>query len=162
MFERHLWTHYLRDYVKLLPDFEDDDVVRKAVSLALKFPGVLDALMFLVDWPDLGAASALVTTRAVEIDGRHYQALNHAIDQLEAKFPVATTILLRAKIDSVLARASSVLYVHAARDLARAAALAPKLEASSGVPTHAAYFADLKIKHARKTSFWPKVKEAGI
>jgi hypothetical protein len=161
MFGQHLWAFYLREYVKRLPDFEEDDVIRKAIALALAYPGVLDALMFLVNWPDLDAAAKLVRTRAAEIDGRHYQILNHAIDRLEAKHPVATTILLRAKIDSALARASSTQYVHAARDLARAAALAPKLGAASAIPTHAAYFADLNTKHARKTSFWPKVQEVG-
>ena len=162
MFERHLWAFYLREYVKWLPDFEDDAVIRKAITHALGFAGVLDALMFLVDWPDLDAAANLVTARVAEIDGRHYEFLNHAIERLEDKHPLATTILLRAKIDSVLARASSTQYVHAARDLARAAALARKLDAADGIPMHAAYVADLKIKHARKTSFWPKVAEAGI
>jgi hypothetical protein len=162
MFERYLWPVYLRQHVRRLPDFEDEPVVRKAVAHALAHPLLLDALTFLVDWPDLGAAAKLVTTRATEIDGRHYQILNHAIDRLEDKQPVATTILLRAKIDSVLARASSAQYVHAARDLARAAALAPRLEAASAIPTHAAYVADIKTKHARKTSFWPKVQEVGL
>lgn len=162
MFERHRWMFYLREYARRLPDFEDDAVIRKAIAHALAYPGVLDALMFLVDRPDLDAAAQLVTMRAAQIDGRHYQILNHAIDRLEDKHPVATTILLRAKIDSVLARASSAQYVHAASDLARAAALAPKLNASSGIPTHAAYFADLKAKHVRKTSFWPKVQEVGL
>jgi hypothetical protein len=162
MFDRHLWTFYLREYVKRLPDFEDDAVIRRATAHALAYPGVLDALMFLVDWPNLDAAAQLVTTRAAEIDGRHYQILNHAIDRLGDKHPVATTILLRAKIDSVLARASSAQYVHAARDLARAATLAPKLESACAIPTHAAYFADIKTKHARKTSFWPKVQEVGL
>ena len=118
--------------------------------------------MFLVDWPDHAAAAKLVVARKAEIHGRHYQILNHAIDRLESKQPVATTILLRAKIDDVLARASSTQYVHAARDLARAAALASKVDAASAIPTHAAYFTDLKIKHARKTSFWPKVQEVGL
>jgi hypothetical protein len=161
MFERYLWPVYLREHVKRLPDFEDEPVVRQAVAHALAHPLLLDALTFLIDWPDLDAAAKLVTTRAAEIDGRHYEHLNHAIDRLEDKHPVATTILLRAKIDSVLARASSAQYVHATRDLARAAALAPKLNAASAIPTHAAYLVDLKTKHARKTSFWPKVQEAG-
>ena len=162
MFERHLWLFYLREYVKRLPDFEDDAVIRKAITHALAHPSLLDALTFLVDWPDLDAAAKLVTTRATEIDGRHYEALNHAIDRLENKHPLATTILLRAKIDSVLARASSTQYDWAARDLARAAALASKLKAVDAIPSHVAYFADLKAKHARKTSFWPKVTKAGI
>jgi hypothetical protein len=159
MFERHLWTFYLREYVKRLPDFEEDEVIRNAIALASSYPCVLSALMFLVEWPDLDAAARLVTTRAAEIDGRDYQFLNHAIDQLEEKHPVATTGLLCAKIDSVLARTSSTQYVHAARDLARAVALAPKLDATSPISSHAAYLADLKIKHPRKTSFWTKVQE---
>jgi hypothetical protein len=63
MFDRHLWTFYLREYVKRLPDFEDDALIRRAIAHALAYPGVLDALMFLVDWPDLDAAAQLVTTR---------------------------------------------------------------------------------------------------
>jgi hypothetical protein len=70
MFERYLWTFYLREYVKRLPDFEEDDVIRKAIALALAYPDVLEALMFLVNWPDLDAATKLVTRRAAEIDGR--------------------------------------------------------------------------------------------
>ena len=161
MFERHLWVIYLREYVKRLPDFEDDTVIRKAIAHVMRYPGVLEALMFLVDWPNLDAAAKLVTTRAAEIDGRHYQILNHAIDRLEERHPVAATILLRAKIDSVLRRASSKQYVWAARDLARAAALAPELDPTGAISPHVAYCADLKAEHPRKTSFWERVKEVG-
>ena len=162
MFERYLWPVYLREHVKRLPDFEDEPVIRKAVAHAMAHRSVLEALSFLVAWPDLDAAARLVATRADEIDGRHYDLLNTAIDRLEEKHPVAATILLRAKIDSVLARASSTQYRHAARDLARAAALALRIEAAATISTHEAYMADLKARHARKTSFWPKVAEAGV
>ena len=46
--------------------------------------------------------------------------------------------------------------------LGRASALAPMIEAAATIPAHEAYMADLKAKHARKTSFWPKVAEAGV
>jgi hypothetical protein len=162
VFERYLSSIYLREHVKRLPDFEDESVIRKAIAHAMAHQSVLDALSFLVAWPNLEAAARLVTTRSAEIDGRQYELLNPAIDRLEEKHPIAATILLRAKIDSVLARASSTQYGHAARDLARAATLAPMIEAGGTIPTHAAYFADLKVKHARKTSFWPKVVQAGV
>ena len=162
MFERYLWPVYLRDYVKRLPDFEDEPVIRKAVAHALTHPLLLAALTFLVDWPDLDAAEKLIMTRAAEIDGSHYEHLNHAIERLEEKHPLATTMLLRTKIDSVLARASSTQYGHAARDLARAAGLAPMIETLGTIPTHAAYLAEMRVKHARKTSFWPKVQEVGL
>lgn len=162
MFERYLWPIYLREHVRRLPDFEDEPVIRKAVAHAMVHPSVLDALSFLVAWPDLDAAARLATTRRAEVDGRHYELLNPVIDRLEEKHPVAATILLRAKIDSVLERASSTQYGHAARDLARAAALAEMIEAEGTIRSHAAYMADLRAKHARKTSFWPKVVQAGV
>jgi hypothetical protein len=138
MFASYLWPVYLREHVKRLPDFEDEPVIRKAVAHAMVHPSVLEALSFLVAWPDLDAAARVVTTRSAEIDGRHYKLLNPAIDRVEQKHPVAATILLRAKIDSVLARASSTQYGYAARDLARAAVLAPMVEAAATIPTHAA------------------------
>lgn len=162
LFEKHLWIAYLREYVKRLPDFEDDGVIRKAITHAASFPGVLDALLFLVDWPALDAASDLVIRRAAEIDGRHYDFLNHAIDRLEAKHPVAATILLRAKIDSVLARASATQYGHAVRDLERCNALAPRADAGNSVSSHAEYLAHIRVKHARKPSFMERLKAAGM
>jgi hypothetical protein len=162
MFERYLRPVYLREHVRRLPDFEDEPVIRKAVAHAMAHRSVLDALSFLIAWPDLDAAARLVMTRMAEIDGRHYELLNPVIDRLEEKHPAAATILLRAKINSVLARASSTQYGHAARDLARAAVMAPMIEAAATIPTHAAYMADLKVKHARKTSFWPKAVQAGV
>ena len=124
LFEKHLWSTYLREYVNRLPDFEDDAVIRKAIAHASVYPSALEALLFLVDWPALDVAADLVSKRSSEIDGCHYQFLNHAIDRLEAKHAIAATILLRAKIDSVLARASSTQYDWAVRDIERCAALA--------------------------------------
>jgi hypothetical protein len=162
LFEKHLWSVYLREYVKRLPDFEDDAVIRRAIAHASQYPSALEALMFLVDWPALDAASDLVFKRAAEIDGRHYDHLNHAVDRLEAKHPAAATILLRAKIDSVLARASATQYGHAVRDLERCAALATRVDGSATLTTHADYVAHIRAKHARKPSFMEKLKAAGI
>jgi hypothetical protein len=162
LFEKHLWGVYLRAHVKRLPDFEDDAVIGTAIAHAAQYPSVLEALMFLVDWPALDAASEMVIKRAAEIDGRHYDHLNHAVDRLEAKHPVAATILLRAKIESVLVRASATQYGHAVRDLERCAALAPGVPPSSNIMCHADYVAHIRTKHARKPSFMEKLKAAGI
>ena len=133
LFERHLWSTYLRDYLKRLPDFEDDAVIRKALAHASAYPSALEALLFLVDWQALDVAADLVVKRSAEIDGRHYDLLNHAIDRLEGRHALAATILLRAKIDSVLARASATQYAWAVRDIERCAALARTVDAT-GAP----------------------------
>jgi len=88
--------------------------------------------------------------------------LNHAIDRLEAKHAIAATILLRAKIDSVLARASSNQYDWAVRDILRCVALGRSLGAKASLTSHSDYLASLRAKHARKTSFWEKMRAAGI
>jgi hypothetical protein len=162
LFEKHLWVTYLRDYLKRLPDFEDDAVVRKAVAHAAAYPNALEALLFLVDWPSLDTAADLVVKRATEFDGRHYDLLNHAIDRLEGRHAVAATILLRAKIDSVLARASATQYAWAVRDIERCAALARSVDATGTLTNHADYLANIRAKHARKPSFMEKMKAAGI
>ena len=162
LFEKHLWATYLREHLKRLADFEDDAVIRKALAHAAAYPSALEALLFLVDWPALDAAAELVVKRSAEIDGRHYELLNHAIDRLEGKHAVAATILLRAKIDSVLARASSTQYAWAVRDLERCAALARTVNATGALTSHADYLANIRVKHARKTSFMEKLKAAGI
>jgi hypothetical protein len=162
LFEKHLWATYLRDYLKRLPDFEDDAVIRKAVAHATAYPNALEALLFLVDWPALDAAANLVVKRSAEIDGRHYDLLNHAIDRLEGKHALAATILLRAKIDSVLARASATQYAWAVRDIERCAALARTVDATGVLATHADYLANIRAKHARKSSFMEKMKAAGM
>ena len=118
--------------------------------------------MFLVDWPALDAAADLVVKRSAQIDGRHYDFLNHAIDRLEGKHAVAATILLRAKIDSVLARASSTQYGWAVRDLERCAALTRGVDETGALTSHADYLASIRAKHARKSSFMEKLKAAGM
>lgn len=162
LFDKHLWATYLREYLKRLADFEDDAVIRKALAHAATYPSALEGLLFLVDWPALDAAAELAVKRSAEIDGRHYDLLNHAIDRLEGKHAVAATILLRAKIDSVLARASSTQYAWAVRDLERCAALARSVDATGTLTNHAAYLANIRTKHARKSSFMEKMKAAGI
>ena len=69
---------------------------------SLTFPGVHQALAFLVSWPALDKAANLVTERSAELDGNHYEILSPAADALAAKHPLAATLLLRAMIDFAL------------------------------------------------------------
>jgi hypothetical protein len=77
-FERALNGAHLRAYLKRLPDFEDLEAEERAISYALRFPSVHQALAFLVSWPALDKAAALVLERSRELDGNHYEILSPA------------------------------------------------------------------------------------
>ena len=153
-FEKTLSAQHLREHLKRLPDFEDVEVERKAIAHAAAFPTALTALSFLVGWPALDVADALVRRRFAELDGRHYDHLGEAAERLSDNWPVAATLLYRALVLSVLERGFSKAYKYAARDLSSARATAERLPVDAGIPDHAAFLAGLKVKHGRKYGFW--------
>ena len=153
-FEQTLSSSHLRDHLKRLPDFDDFEVERQAISHAMTFPDVLTALSFLTNWPALEAAAALVHARLPELDGRHYETLGRTAEHLAEKWPAAATLLYRALVLSVLERGFSKGYKYAVRDLSSAAAAAKRLPPDSGIPDHAAFVASLKAAHGRKYGFW--------
>ena len=65
-FERSLSTPHLRAYLNRLPDFEDIGVEERALTFALTYPSVHQALVFLVSWPALDKAASLVLQRSAE------------------------------------------------------------------------------------------------
>jgi Family of unknown function (DUF6880) len=153
-FERALNSGHLRAYLKGLPDFEDLEAEERAMSYASGFPSVHQALAFLVSWPALDKAAALVTRRSGELDGDHYEILSPAADALAAKHPLAATLLLRAMIDFSLKEGRATRYRHAARHLLECASLAASVPHFGTFGTHDAYVTRLKAEHNRKSAFW--------
>lgn len=156
-FERFLSTSHLREYLKRLPDFHDDEARERALVHAHGYPSALEALSFLVSWPALDRAAMLVFERTPELDGNHYEILSPAADALAGKHPLAATVLLRAMIDFSLTQNRSSRYRHAARHLMECASLAASIEDFGTFETHAAYTARLRAEHGRKSSFWALV-----
>jgi hypothetical protein len=110
-----------------------------------------------VSWPALEKAATLVTKRASELNGDHYEILSPAADTLAAKYPLASTLLLRAMIDFALKQGRASRYRHAARHLAECASLASAIGDFGAVEPHERYSDRLKQEHSRKTSFWALV-----
>ena len=156
-FERTLNGAHLRAYLKRMPDFDDVEAEERAMSYALRFLNVHQALAFLVSWPALDKAAALVIRRSGELDGDHYEILSPAADALAAKYPLATTLLLRAMIDFSLKKNRVKRYRHAARHLSECASLARAVGDFGTFETHERYRTRLKQEHGRKTSFWALV-----
>ena len=153
-FERALSAGHLRAYLKRLPEFEDVEAERRSLDYAERYGSVLDALAFLVSWPALDRAARLVTTRAAELDGDHYEILAPAADALAGKHPLAATLALRAMIDFTLTKARSSRYRHAARHFMECEGLTSTIKEFGAFETHAAYAVRLKAEHGRKSGFW--------
>lgn len=153
-FERALSAGHLRAYLKRLSDFDDVEAETRALDHAERYESLLQALAFLVSWPALDRASRLVTRRAGELDGNHYEILSPAADALAGKHPLAATFVLRAMIDFTLTKARSSRYRHAARHFLECASLASSVADFGAFETHEAYAARLKAEHGRKSGFW--------
>ncbi len=154
-FEATLDASVLREHLAHLPDFAEFDTLDRAFAHAACFPHRYTALAFFLAWPRQDLAAKLVLDHRGTWEGRHYGVLVPAAEALEEKHPAAATVLYRALIDDILARARSPAYGHAARYLARLDALADRLEPSASRSlNHAAYRADLARAHGRKAAFW--------
>lgn len=156
-FTATLDSGHLRAYLKALPDFEDFDAEQRALAHARGFDDGHRALAFLTAWPAHDQAAALVIERADTIDGNLYELLGHAAETLEAKHPLAATILLRAMIDFTMRKARSSRYRHAARHLATCASLARRIDEWQATLDHDRYVEDLRAGHGRKVGFWREI-----
>ena len=157
-FEDHLDAGHLRRYLAALPDFEDMEAEERALTYVAETGDKHTALQFLIQWPALERAGALVRAAPYTWNGDLYELLRPAAEALDACDPVASTILRRAMIEFTLETARSKRYRHAARHLAECQSLANSLAKQSSVPSHKDYLQRLKTKHGRKTGFWALVE----
>ncbi|QCO57523.1 hypothetical protein EOK75_17590 (plasmid) [Pseudorhodobacter turbinis] len=163
--QTHRWASFttnlnpapLRDYLKLLPDFDDIEAEGRAKEHVLAWPNTSAALKFCRDWPDLLTAAQLIETRAEDINGDHYLLLTPLAEALCARHPRAAVLLWRAMIDDTLERARTSRYAHAASHLVDCTALDAEIAEYGPFPTHAEYLQTLKSRHIRKSSFWAQV-----
>jgi Family of unknown function (DUF6880) len=145
---------HLRAWLTGLPDFEDIAAEEEALEHAQSFESFTTALHFLMTWPAFAQAAALITNRAAEIDGNHYELLGPASEVLEDKYPLAATLLKRGLIDFALKNGRVKRYPHAARHLRECKNLAARIDDFAPFETHEAYVAGLRAAHGKKTSFW--------
>lgn len=151
-FEDTLDADTLKEYIAALPDFEDFAALDRAFAHALVTPSIYNALAFLVEWQRLDLAAKLVIDRHAEWDGGQYYMLPPVADARGHDHPLSATILSRAR---------SKAYPHAARYLAKLDMLAASTETEAdrpaGTRSHDAYRASLQKSHSRKSAFWALV-----
>lgn len=146
----------LRQYLRLLPDFDDIDAEHEAKRIAQAHVNLSAALDFLVTWRDFAAASGLIMDRHKDLDGSDYEMLTPAADALEASFPLASVLLRRAMIISTLESNRTIQYRRAADHLQTCARLDPFIEDFGGQGDHACFLHRLRTRYGRRQSFWIK------
>jgi hypothetical protein len=135
-FERDLSADHLRAYLRKLADFDDVVALDRAVAYARTYRPFASALDFLVKLPALGEAAILVAARADEIDGLTVDVLEPAARALEARHPLAATLLLRAMVGDVVKFSQADLYKRAQVWLLEAAYLASQIDDLQGHEDH--------------------------
>ena len=157
-FQQTLYAGSLRKYLKMLPDFEDMEAEKKALSHAETHPHLGAAIHFLLAWPDLRRLAKLVIARADDLDGNSYETLTAAADVLEPDHPLAATLLRRAMITDTIDGSKTKRYPHAARYLQECQVNAAVVGDFGSFPDHDQFLAALKQKHGRKYGFWDMVE----
>jgi hypothetical protein len=109
-FETTLDVRVLRAYVEALGDFEEFDALDRAFDFASASKMRHLALEFFLKWPRLDRAARLVFDHRRNLEGSRYEFLAPAAETLEHEHPAAATVLYRALLDDILARARSNAY----------------------------------------------------
>jgi len=160
-FEATLSIPRLRSFLKGLPDFDDVVAEDDAKRIAAEFPRLDVALAFLIEWPDLAAASRLILNRHGAINGADEDLLTAAARRLEGAYPLAATLLLRAMVRHALTYGIAHRYKAAAKHLLEIESLAPMIADFGEFQDHQAFMDDLRATHGRKQGFRAELEALG-
>ena len=138
-FERDLSPDHLHAYLRRLPDFDDVIATDRAIDIASRFRPFTTALVFLISWPALNEAANLIATRSGEIDGMAIDTLEPAARALEARHPLAATLLLRAMVGDVARLSQAELYPRAQAWVMEAGSLAAQISNFQGHEDHVTF-----------------------
>jgi hypothetical protein len=157
IFSETLQAQPLRDYLRLLPDFEDIEAEDAAKAQAMLFPDSTTALSFFLEWPDLAMAAQLVEARVQELDGDLPHILTPAAEALRGRYPLAATLLWRVMINQALREGRTNRYAAAADAVMECAAADSDIAEYGRFATHGAYLEQLRTRYKHKASFWKRV-----
>lgn len=146
-FSRTLDVAHLRDFVARLADFDDVEAIDRAHALAANWSEAARGLAFLMEWPALREAAAMILARADE-----FRSLNDSVplwvSRLEGRYPAAALVLVRSR-----ARALAPLGPSRAEEVRslsiEAAELAIQAGAADGLESHAAFIDSLEAIASR-------------
>lgn len=120
----------------------------------------LSNVTFLLEIGRLDEGEMYLLERADQLNGALYGTLLPLAEMFETKErALASSIVYRALLDSILRRAQTKTYPHGVRYLKKLDRLAQSIVDWHNFEDHDNYSEHLKEKHGRKTSFWSRYRE---
>jgi hypothetical protein len=149
-FERTLSPEPLRRFLKALPDFDDVEATDRAFETAARHSDFRSGLAFLMDWPALPEAAAMIIARRDEPGGDPGELAEWAA-RLDSRYPRAALILLRAAITILWTNARTRADAEPLAD--EAEGLAARIGDLDGLESHEAFVLRLT---ARRSTPWKR------
>jgi hypothetical protein len=159
-----MWRMYRADrgldslnrLIAVVGESEREGIVKQAIADIMRgkeFKG--EDAHYLFELGRIDYVERYIIKHAKNIEGDFYWIPLNLIDDLKPhNKPLATSVLYRALLDSILVRAKSVIYHHGVSYLKKLEKLAPTISDWQGLPDHTAYFAAVRVQHKQKSSFW--------
>jgi hypothetical protein len=162
LFEKSLAVYDYQRWLELLPVDVHPDAHERARQLALGHAEPCVAAELLLALDEAQDAQDKLVGMADAVDGRLYGSLPQMAEALLAQRCYrGATVLYRALLNSILERANSPAYGHAARYWWKLKELDEGTDSLAPLLTHAAYEASVRAKNLRKVSFWTQVNAQG-
>ena len=162
LFEKSLSVYDYQRWIELLPESAHPEAHEQARQLALVHsdPSVAAQLLLAID--EARDAETKLIGSAALVDGRRYDELPKMADTLLAKRCFrGASVVYRALLNSILERANSVAYGHAARYWWKLNEIDAACETLVPLVSHAEYEAAVRAKNPRKVGFWAQVNAKG-
>jgi len=162
LFEKSLAVYDYQRWLELLPVADHSQAHEHARQLALVCSDPCVAAQLLLALDEVQDAEAKLIGSANLVDGRHYGALPAMAEALLVHHCLrGASVLYRALLNSILERANSPAYGHAARYWWKLKEINAGCETLAPLISHAEYEAGVRAKNSRKVSFWAQVNAPG-
>jgi hypothetical protein len=144
---------HLREYLRLLPAFEDEPAREEALETVLHHPNGPAALEFLHRWPDRRRTARLILQRPDQLHGGDETLLLGVVEALEGSQPLAASVCLRLVVEFILETGQSNRYNRAVRHLEGCRRLAAMINDWGAIPHHNTYIRDLTRDYSHRKGF---------
>jgi hypothetical protein len=144
---------HLRDYLRLLPAFEDEPAREEALETVLHHRNGPAAMEFLHRWPDRRRTARLILERPDQLHGGDETLLLGGVEALEGSQPLAASVCLRLVVEFILETGQSNRYNRAVRHLASCRRLAAMIDDWGAIPHHNTYIRDLTRDYGHRKGF---------
>lgn len=154
----------LTDLLAVIGEGQRDAVLAAAEADILRSESFkASQVEFLLEIDRTAAAEEYLLQHADQFNGDFYSSLLPLAKAMEKSGrSLAASLLYRALLDSILARARTKTYSHGVRYLKKLGSLAPAVDDWREFASHDDYLAGLRLAHGRKSSFWGRFEEGAI